>query len=1847
MDNETGNSATLLSLPTGNGGLRGLGESFQPDLYTGSGSYQVTLELPPAQNGFRPDLFLRYGSGAGTGAFGLGWDLSVLGLQRSCRRGFPAYDETDRFVLAGGEELVAEAERYRPGVDTKGWQILRDDAGWSVTTKDGTVHRLGRTKQARLDHPGGLGTFAWRVEEIETPFGQIARYRYRAADGELMLQEIAYGPFHVLFEYEDRPDKTLDRRAGFRRAQTQRCREIRIESERSPLRVLRRYRLEYSAASTLSLLTRIVLEAPESHGHYLAMPDLRFGYGAWDPARSEQIEVGAGVIDLPPPGEGTVDLMDLDGSGRPAIVRGTATGWSLWANLGAGAFGDEHPFTNAPVGAPLSEATVRFLDLEGNGSTDLLWQSAGAAGFFPNAAGGEWGAYVAYPSALPFDLYDATLRFCDADGDGRIDAISSTGDALLVFTNLGRGGWSPDVLRVPRNSDLDIFPDVSFSDPGIFIADMTGDGLPDVISVRSGQVAYWPCVGKGRWGGRVVLDGSPVFDDGFNPVNLRLADLNGNGLADLVYLENDRVRYWMNNLGQALGTCAELQIPGLTPESAVVTDLLGRGHNGIFWSLQVGEGRIIHRFTSFGGRPDDRLLTTISSGLGHVTRIDYGASVAHRERDERDGRAWKTFLPFCLSVVDRITNIDGPAGITARTAFAYHDGHYDGIERAFNGFGAVGQSNDGDESVPTTCIDTVFHPGTDPKVSEEDRRQMNPDVRLSLRALRGSPLITSRSEVSATGELRVIDRTTVAMATRLETNGLAGSVVVPYSTGSVSEEFDGLSPARRTSIRRGPPDAHLNPTWTETEFGVVAADGGYTASRVRRAVVKYVAPGAVASTYWTPGLVCEQACFDSSGVPLMAARFYYDGPDFVGLPFGQADRGGITRVEELVVDEATPLLPDVVIEALGYHKVTGSEVSVPGWYRNRSRTRRVTGGQVVVARDPLGNDTAIDYDDWGLQPIRVTDAVGCVTTATYDLTRELPNSITNADGITERRSYDALGRTRCVHRTGPTGNLDLFAVVLNDDGDFAHGAPGVRPPAITTVMPTVAGYDPDAILSAEQPLSLSNVSVLRRYYGASGAELETVSTGPGTFGGGAPMVHSGERRFNVTGAVKSEGVPRLVGGATFLALTTAELPYRHNFDGSGREVRLVFPGGERQQQFDPFHTRISDAQTVLSKADANVDRVFDASGKLVEVHEAISETELSSTGFAYGLDDRLVGLRDPRGNVVQEHAYDRLGRLVRTTHRDAGTHLYVYDAAGKLTHSHHPSGSTTAFTYDASLRPAKVVVARADGTVESTRRFHFDRSPDGTSICPSRLCAIGDDAGLTILDYGVDGRLAGKRRTTPAGRRLALTFERDFRGQVTAITYPNGLRVAYGYGASGEIQSIEGFIDAVAYDARGRPLKVTYANGLDTAFTYDATERLAVMETRRAGQLVARFEQDYDAVGNPVRIAARLLGQPPEERRLRYDRLNRLVASSAQRQGAAFDFTFSYDLNGNITSNTEHGVAEFLYEDAARPGLLTGMVMTDGAEHRARRYDTAGRLVANESLAELVYDGADRLVAATTHTGVHWRFSYDSFGARCRSERGSQDAAEVSDHFDDLFEGSEAGGTIYVRGFGGLIGVIELSGARRTFHQDPQGSVRLICNEQGRPVATFSYTSFGLDCASVAVAGYFNGKVPDDALGLVQLGARFYDPLVGRFTTPDQLILERPDLTLTDPSALNLYAYCLNNPHRYRDPSGRFAIIIAIIVGAIIGGILGYNAAKENNKDPLLGALIGAIIGGLAGGATGFWARPSPVPQSAPPEPKPRVRDKFGRAPRSASGSGPSAELSRAGCPSCRGRALARGLPTG
>ncbi len=249
----------------------------------------------------------------------------------------------------------------------------------------------------------------------------------------------------------------------------------------------------------------------------------------------------------------------------------------------------------------------------------------------------------------------------------------------------------------------------------IYVADFSGDGLTDLVRIRNGAVCYWPNLGYGRFGAKVTMDNAPWFDapDLFDHRRIRLADIDGSGVTDIIYLGRDGVTLHFNQSGNRWSKPRRLmQFPRIDNVVGVqVTDLLGNGTACLVWTSPLpGDARSPMRYVGLMNDGKPHLLITTKNNLGAETRVQYAPSTKFYVEDRLAGTPWVTKLPFPVHVVERTEIYDHISRNRFVSRYSYHHGYFDGAEREFRGFGMVEQ-RDTEEigtapAIPVTAPDT-------------------------------------------------------------------------------------------------------------------------------------------------------------------------------------------------------------------------------------------------------------------------------------------------------------------------------------------------------------------------------------------------------------------------------------------------------------------------------------------------------------------------------------------------------------------------------------------------------------------------------------------------------------------------------------------------------------------------------------------------------------------------------------------------------------------------------------------------------------------------------------------------------------------------------------------------------------------------------------------------------------------------------------------------------------------------------------------------------------------------------------------------------------------------------------
>ncbi len=829
MSNKSGAAQQAISLPKGGGAIKGIGETFQPNLFSGTGNHSIPIALSPGRNGFGPTLSLQYSSGNGNGVFGLGWELSIPRITRKTEKGLPKYDDTDVFVMSGAEDLVPVLGkitdsttgtvtwvpqdpiphpthtiiRYRPRTEGLFARIERwankttGEIHWRATTKDNITSLYGTTAASRVADPDNeRRIYQWLLDETFDPVGNHIVYEYaqdnpglyRGDDPTLSLPEIFeqnrnathryvrriyYGnlpdplvdeqgnvitypngaavgvlrkgrryAFEVVFDYGDweiptkqphpeppadgqqelfgpdpttstqhhpvpiREDRFSSYRAGFEVRTVRRCRRVMMFHHFAELggpTLVRSTDFSYETDpdTRLSLLTEATVTSyrkvsPNTYAT-ASMPPVTFAYTPFRPHEQRYQSLTAQGNDMPSRAinDPNLALVDLFGDGLPDVVETGPGGFRYWRNMGGGRLDRPRSLAHIPAAIALNQPGVGFGDMGGDGRTDLLVHDGPLPGFYETTLNEAWRTFKPYETFPSFELNDPNVRLVDLTGDGRSDALMTEADRFLWFECLGEKGYGPP-QAITRIHDLDQFPNVFFDDPAgrVRLASMAGGGLNDIVLLHNGRIDYWPNLGYGRFGKRITMANAPRLDDDFDPKRLFLADLNGTGCADLVYVDHDRVHFWFNQSGNRWST--QETIFGTPPvtdiDSLQFADVFGTGTATLVWSYDSAfQPQGNYKALDFCGGIKPYVLTEMSNNMGATTKVRYAPSTKYFLEDQANGTPWITKLPFPVQVVDKVEVIDHISKTKLVTTYKYHHGYFDGREREFRGFGRVDQ----------------------------------------------------------------------------------------------------------------------------------------------------------------------------------------------------------------------------------------------------------------------------------------------------------------------------------------------------------------------------------------------------------------------------------------------------------------------------------------------------------------------------------------------------------------------------------------------------------------------------------------------------------------------------------------------------------------------------------------------------------------------------------------------------------------------------------------------------------------------------------------------------------------------------------------------------------------------------------------------------------------------------------------------------------------------------------------------------------------------------------------------------------------------------------------------------
>lgn len=1665
---------------------------------SGEATVAIPLPTPPGVHDMAPDLALSYSSARGDEGLGTGWRLSLgrpVAIERTTRFGIPSYDARDAYTF-DGQDLVRVGREYRTKVDTFR-RIFFIGNRWVVLERDGTRLEYGTTADSRNVVPG-KGIYRWHLDRVLDPVGNSIELDYGGSEDNRRLERIRYtlttsgqpiGQLQeVILHWETRPDPKTSAIYGAPVRWDDRLESMETKTSGNLVRSFELcYADESCGASPVPIKGNSLLAAlRETAADGTALPAREFLYQEPGPGWADQ---DAGFHS---PFLFAWHYQDPD-RGR------------LWVVFDFG---------------------VRLADVNGDGWVDII---DGSYPTFENKKYGEvylhngktgWSRSSTWRVPYLFvnpdsngTLSDVGMRILDVNGDGLPDLLHSNRSTREIWMNTGRGwGASNSGYHFPTiPGEPEAFAFVHFMGlPGVInggtaLADLNGDGLPDLLWAREGWPARvylnngkdgWVPAPAGAWEIPWMLARYEGEDNG-----VQLVDVNGDGLADITrsYFEFRQIREIRLNHGSGWETTPSWQFPADYPvkhHGARFVDVDADGYNDIVLGQACCEGQVYlnNQSDGFVLAPDWNVplpLEAWGPGWDNGVRIvdvngDGAADLLHAKLSE--GIEGNKLVPRPI----------------ASTHLA-RGGRSDLLVRYTNSVG-------GDSTIAYGQASGLgLTPGRMPffrtVVQElaEDGRMGDPPVTTSYEYDNG---LYDRDTKTFMGYQRVVD--TRADASRRERtfylswnddgeilpdHGRKGLVRVEElvdadSLGTVND--DKVYLRRDNTYSGGSPDRYgvYRPRLTREEVTQFHQDSRRSLV-FRRTDYTYDAFGNVSTQrerdWGTTKTVCDKDldprsrslamklsvamraeeeprdCYDQrvAGPVRRSTRTTYavnQGRWIVNRPATIERYAGnfeaLLSVEERRYDGlglgqvSRGLLTEKKLRdpRLEGRLLYGSESGVGGPVNPGSSLIVTTYehdayGNVVTERNGRRFSTHVDYEPNGFL-------------FPYTVRRDNPGRPLIQQTTLYHRGLGVL-----LQETDFNGNTThytydglgrLTAIRRPDD---PAGDPSLR--VTRYELGTLPAY-----MEVAERLDRYRTRVRRDYFDGLGRPLANVS------GANVQWTVAQLTRYDARGRVEKIYEPFIRATRSLPSAGNEDrvTTYRYEDD---KVSTVTYPGGAASTNTytaDEMWHRDENGHVIVTR--------FDAFENPVEVRNPIG-----TTSYLYDGLGRLARVTDPRG-LVTESFYDARGNLRGISPPDGTQPLRNgfkiwndYDEQGN--HTYRWSGMDVwRAHYDGLDRQIFLYLSRDQGSsFKAESRWYYDYGANARGRL-YYIIGYGPPVTWNLLQYDVRGRVTqeyfGFRGLDTAAGTSTIAYHYDRQDALTASRDPRGRWTETPRDYLGRVQSVQydgrDAIYHVDYEPSGQPSSVHYAHRVMDVFDYDARGRM----TSIMGSGPLQIEYEYDRAGNL--LSEDTLGSSRVSVHYEYDAANRLIGASGHMGAASLGLTYSYDTSGNLRSVSGTGALAVSYNYPSsnnrlysfrvggRPpisaqydvhGNLTRVNDMTGAYSRTYTYDALNRLRSYQTATasgDIVYDGRGRKVRRTLPGGDSEIYFHDVTGDVVATLERNAGGAEW---------------TTYLTSDGRRFGYIDPEDEMFFIHSDRLGSARAITVNAGDPSRRC------LDCESI------------------------------------------------------------------------------------------------------------------------------------------------------------------------------------
>ena len=516
------------------------------------------------------------------------------------------------------------------------------------------------------------------------------------------------------------------------------------------------------------------------------------------------------------------------------------------------------------------------------------------------------------------------------------------------------------------------------------------------------------------------------------------------------------------------------------------------------------------------------------------------------------------------------------------------------------------------------------------------------------------------------------------------------------------------------------------------------------------------------------------------------------------------------------------------------------------------------------------------------------------------------------------------------------------------------------------------------------------------------------------------------------------------------------------------------------------------------------------------IDSASNETLIgySNTGLKNKLDDPDMG--------YWEYDYYPDGALKTQTDAKNQTTTMVYDAAGRMKSRTDHNGQVSTWVYDTALYGMGQLASESstNGYSKTYGYDYYGRPESSTTTID------GIDYSDSVI-YDALGRIS--EQTYPSGYTTVNHYHHSL-GLLEKVTK-----------AGSEVPIWQ----AKSFSVRGQLESYKLGTNLNASRTYDGTTgRITDIAAWVSVPSTVNTHYDWDSVGN-LNFRSDYVNNVTDT--FDYDDLNRLTDMITTGAVNTSQNVTYYDSGiGNIRTKT--GLGTYVYGGTCG-GVQAGPHAVTSIGNKTYCYDKNGNMTSGDGrTTSYTTFNKPNIITKGSNTSRFW---YGPNRDRFKRQD-STTAGTTTTHYVGNYEKSTgAGGTVERIYIDDYAIVIKDAGGEQLNYMitDHLGSVIALTDHIGTVLERFSYDAWGkrrqvngnlnldiFNFTSLRIMRGYTGHEMLDAVGLIHMGGRAYDPIIGRFISADPFVQYDNDL-----QSYNRYSYVLNNPLKYNDPTGYYS----------------------------------------------------------------------------------------------------------